>query len=438
MDLIYQNGYCNIAASSATNDSEGLFFERDPLSISPYRINRDQGEILLLPEGFWQFREFERTELNARGWVFQERMLARRNISFTRDMIFFECAEEFSSEVADSSKPLTLCQSNQRGNRYPYLSRAFIASSSQGPYSLRTLSRGQAHAVWWSLIETYSKTRLTFSSDRLVALTGIAKWFQKTVPGKYLAGLWGNNLTADLAWTADGLVQVIELSEYIAPSWSWASIAGGIYYPQTLQYPRFDLVEIIDAATTPQSHNTVGSVGDGRIRLRGWIFPILVDADTPNDGYEREKDQVQLALRRFELNGNICLDPPRLHSSLTREELMVNNFYGVPLLYNSNIPGYKYGIRILLLAAVTQSRGVYQRVGIATTVYEYLAGSSGREPRNWDHVELPERMGDQTGGPPRDNFPALYALAAMIKELEDYDVPSHERADDRRHTITLV
>jgi hypothetical protein len=44
---------------------------------------------------------------------------------------------------------------------------------------------------WWhSVVEVYSKLDLTYQSDKLPALSGLAKVLQLLVGGQYLAGLW--------------------------------------------------------------------------------------------------------------------------------------------------------------------------------------------------------------------------------------------------------
>jgi hypothetical protein len=75
---------------------------------------------------------------------------------------------------------------------------------------------------------------LTYSSDKLVALSGIAKAVQQINKDQYLAGMWRRGLESTLCWRigAPGVDDPFELDrphEERAPSWSWASVDGEIH-----------------------------------------------------------------------------------------------------------------------------------------------------------------------------------------------------------------
>jgi hypothetical protein len=103
------------------------------------------------------------------------------------------------------------------------------------------------------LVEDFSKRTLTQETDKLVAVSGLAKMIshspqgtdvaapQRTLHGvpdqfvnstaadSYVAGLWRNNFALELAW------RVFEHeknkpSSYLAPSWSWASVNSSVLY----------------------------------------------------------------------------------------------------------------------------------------------------------------------------------------------------------------
>lgn len=42
---------------------------------------------------------------------------------------------------------------------------------------------------WRNIIQLYSRTRLTYSKDKLVALSGVARQFQSATGDQYVAGL---------------------------------------------------------------------------------------------------------------------------------------------------------------------------------------------------------------------------------------------------------
>ena len=81
-------------------------------------------------------------------------------------------------------------------------------------------------------MKTYFPLRLTKLSDRLPGMSGLAQAKHAQLlqinPAQehvYLAGLWANELAHDLCWRM-GVEGGVVIQPYVAPSWSWASIAG--------------------------------------------------------------------------------------------------------------------------------------------------------------------------------------------------------------------
>lgn len=96
-------------------------------------------------------------------------------------------------------------------------------------------------------MECYSSRALTFASDRLKAIAGVAKFIDswnrlKGEPVQYLAGLWQDNyfefhLRRKCTQPALSFMELMGLlqnrEQYIAPSWSWASRNLGVSYATT-------------------------------------------------------------------------------------------------------------------------------------------------------------------------------------------------------------
>jgi hypothetical protein len=81
--------------------------------------------------------------------------------------------------------------------------------------------------AWYRVVILYCARSLTFPSDKLPAIAGIARVVQSHFGGEYGAGLWREDLAMGLCWTvADHVADEPAVSgqEYIAPSWSWACI----------------------------------------------------------------------------------------------------------------------------------------------------------------------------------------------------------------------
>lgn len=78
----------------------------------------------------------------------------------------------------------------------------------------------------------YSELGLTYSSDRLPALSGLAKQFLGLRKGSYLAGLWRDSFLSDLMWRPSASRTSVLLMPEAgrAPTWSWVSIDAKIWF----------------------------------------------------------------------------------------------------------------------------------------------------------------------------------------------------------------
>jgi hypothetical protein len=85
-----------------------------------------------------------------------------------------------------------------------------------------------------NLVNLYSKCKLTFSKDKLIAFDGIAKGITSTGTDQYITGMWEYSLLYDLPWyryASDREAFPIMETISRAPSWSWASVDGEITFP---------------------------------------------------------------------------------------------------------------------------------------------------------------------------------------------------------------
>lgn len=90
-----------------------------------------------------------------------------------------------------------------------------------------SLDERQYIFYWVTILSTYVRCSLTKSSDKLIALSGIAKAFREVTGGTYLAGLWKDWLHYGLLWkTTPTSGSWIQRNESYAPSWSWASVTS--------------------------------------------------------------------------------------------------------------------------------------------------------------------------------------------------------------------
>jgi hypothetical protein len=217
MSRIYKNGMIMIAFSDYQDCHQAILCERT--EVQTCKLGRNFADTYVqayftrdTPNGtrskttlYSDPRDtLERTRLNRRAWCFQERLLAPRIIHYTSGQLIWECLSALETESGVASSNITPLKK-----------------------SLVDVKRPSSFSIHWpSLIEAYSQCNITFLSDRLPALSGVASGFQKSTSDMYLAGLWKNDLHKGLLWISCKISS--PTAEYCAPSWSWASFTGAV------------------------------------------------------------------------------------------------------------------------------------------------------------------------------------------------------------------
>jgi hypothetical protein len=137
----------------------------------------------------------------------------------------------------------------------------------------------------------YSCCNITKNSDKLIAILGLARRFAAALKydsQDYAAGLWLSNLAFSLCWHGDnfpltrGPPSYRPTEEYVAPSWSWASVSGYIRLLDPVVAKSYTdmgieisvLCDEFQVVMEPvMSNNPFGQVSSGRISLSGFIVP---------------------------------------------------------------------------------------------------------------------------------------------------------------------
>ena len=113
---------------------------------------------------------------------------------------------------------------------------------------------------------------LTFPQDKLVAISAIARKMCKVrnlSPSDYLAGMWRQDLPAQLLWVLHIPWRTKpESLPYIAPSWSWASLVTTNLIWKNFQETKI-MADLVDVSMFLKTTDPFGGLISGCIRLRG-------------------------------------------------------------------------------------------------------------------------------------------------------------------------
>jgi hypothetical protein len=214
MWLVYQNAVCTIAATCSSDPDNGFLWKvgtdlHASCSIPTQKHDGTVQSLLFRSAHSPVYRSIVASSLNRRGWVAQERLLSRRVLHFSEEGVFWECqARDVTWDKIELRFPVGWGIGSQQA-------------------SFLTLSK------WLKFIEFYSTSAFTQSSDRLVALSSIAKCVPiERFGNAYVAGIWCTHLTRCLAWRSENPSSAPDRASClaIAPSWSWASVIGRINY----------------------------------------------------------------------------------------------------------------------------------------------------------------------------------------------------------------
>ncbi|KAH6662180.1 heterokaryon incompatibility protein-domain-containing protein [Halenospora varia] len=253
---IYENSVLTLSANTAEDGDGGCFANRYQLEKDGTRYEVESTELKYdnvdgRPLSVFKMPLFDRA------WTFQERMLARRVLHFNNRELVWEC---------DTMKKI--------------LTTEYAKSSTWSKMPLQQQQIDQ----WRSLALKYGGKALTYGSDKLPALSGVAKRAKIQGKGKYLAGIWEVELPEGLIWdlctplsSRAAVDPNIQRATYRAPTWSWASIEGSAYvvHEEGVDYKYH--TKVLEADCTPKGLDPTGEVMDGHIILSAPFTQITID-----------------------------------------------------------------------------------------------------------------------------------------------------------------
>ncbi|KAI0446269.1 heterokaryon incompatibility protein-domain-containing protein [Xylaria telfairii] len=445
MGLVYQNGLFNIEAVSAPNCSHSLFTARDPLQLFPHVVKAstsDDPRYVQWTENddeYWATGGFMASEvLYSRGWVVQERLLALRSIMFTKKQIFYRCAEQLTSEIGGLRHfPLE----NRRGySLYKNLSTA-------------GLTEENCFELWRRVVRAYCICALTAPGDKLVAIAGVARMFGKVRKSRYLAGLWEHTILEDLLWIRAGDREP-RPRDFRAPTWSWASVNITEHGEErTLRRKEcteclVSVPKLVEASMQLAGPDEYGEVQSGRLMMKGHLYPVFRNQknilNPPNTKSATDlrafiTDAINNLFAEFQgqaVKTLVCPDYDDQDIRITLAECFM-----MPLLHEREY-GTFHKIEGLLLAANTPEWGVYQRIGVfkiegdlIRPTPEQRIGGKKKEPKLYKVGARLKQLHDDEICRPDEGMVLAFMTVMGDRGLE---VPSHERDEHGRHTITLI
>ncbi|KAM6519216.1 hypothetical protein FALCPG4_012863 [Fusarium falciforme] len=290
MAMIFRSAYFVVAAAASDSCNEGFLSLTKPFIHLPFqsKLKPDiQGSYRLLPlPAYNDFgvpsvfsnlatEDYLSSRWHNRAWVYQERVAGQRILLFGRTGL--------SAQSHQDTNTLIFAHAGERNLN---------------------------HKGWFRIVTGFSGTRLTRRTDRLPAISGLAKLYQDVLQDEYLAGLWRNDLYKGLFWQSEfsdrprqELTAYLESPDpYIAPSWSWAregySISVSLEHILDLRQ-EFEVLQqefaLLDAKMDTVGSNPYGQLKSGKLTLRSRVSEIPSSWDFVDElGYLDGEERIQL------------------------------------------------------------------------------------------------------------------------------------------------
>lgn len=221
MAEIYSNSYITLAAVSEQDPIRGMFKgsldnryrsvdlnvkiagSNDTAKISAREALSHQSETGYLVPSILDPDSDNNWPLMSRAWVLQEMLLSPRILRFNMHELSWECRGIVTCECSRTSHKSTT---------------SLIHQLSSHDHSI---SDEEYLQEWRDIVSSFSGRDITYESDRLPAISAIARKFSP-VGGRYFAGIWEKDLLRGLLWSHRDS-KTTKRRDESAPSWSWTS-----------------------------------------------------------------------------------------------------------------------------------------------------------------------------------------------------------------------
>ncbi|OCK83453.1 HET-domain-containing protein, partial [Lepidopterella palustris CBS 459.81] len=277
MGSIYRNSILTIAALGAVDSFTGCFMNRNPLCFRDISVHHTDFKLtnsIRTPVGQWELqstgedypREYEvvgaaASPLQTRAWVVQEQLASPRTLYFGLSGIYWQCIECEAHESCPLGRKM-----------WPTNLKALfhLAPQSTDDYFTRE--------IWRRIVDRYTSCKLTFQSDKLVAISGIARLLEHASGKTYSAGLWEQHLSQCLtwhsrspSWSGNHLLGRIESD---TPSFSWASVVQPVTH---YEYDGLDhQLDALSVTMNPVDHSPTDNPKKYSLHVRSQLKPVLL------------------------------------------------------------------------------------------------------------------------------------------------------------------
>ncbi|KAG4433813.1 hypothetical protein IFR05_010695 [Cadophora sp. M221] len=282
MDSIYRNARLTIVTASAVSPNDDIQQRKIPQNWRemPWKFSSYPGlEVIYLLEVSGaggtssanysgnRFEDIPLSRWNSRAWTFQERFLSRRMMYLGKHGAYWECLggrlfeTRLRNEGDADSEELPPFSTDYIESRFKsYLFGTGLETSEPRP-TIETM-----HDLWRSILNIYTRRYLTFDTDTIAALAGLAKALAEIMKRidplcdtYYFGGVWRMDIKGSLLWHIEYHLDMTNLSDNVfipsrdalsskprGATWLWSCVSPSKDGP-----PRWDHKSILKFEILP-------------------------------------------------------------------------------------------------------------------------------------------------------------------------------------------
>jgi hypothetical protein len=298
MPSIYHNAAVTIIASRASSVDQGFLHPRPALGLETlehvFRVafeppatgsGNANGDLYIIPQfeehpGPWDYRS----------WTLQERLFSKRTLKLGEFQTTWICHGGYSEPIHPESDGWAGWKgANDEDNSPEVIDwRGGSITGEKLMFDicnmLQTIGSRKREDIlekWYQLIQIFTHRSLTFASDRLPAMSGIAQHFAQVLQSEYICGHWKSEIPLGLLWFTAMSPYDKDApkrpSQFIGPSWSWAGYPGFILpaipsKTDIIVDPDFTVMGCTAEPMHPAA--PLGAVKAGNVKVRGYLAAV--------------------------------------------------------------------------------------------------------------------------------------------------------------------
>lgn len=220
---IYKNAVVTISAAAAVDSNQGFLEDRQSILLSQKQASRfpvfknfvsddetsedlnsfeNIGEVFITQdaEQGYEIKEFRDENINTRAWTLQETWLSPRVLCFGSGLPQWLCLRHVKTYGVDRAESKYSWDKSDQVRRRIFTDNTSPVDSTEIVSGNSTLDRNDYLREWSCLFIDYSRRKLTVKTDKMAAISGVAKEFEILLNDQYVAGLWRNSLPRSLLW----------------------------------------------------------------------------------------------------------------------------------------------------------------------------------------------------------------------------------------------